>query len=132
VRGIGQGRNRLRALVVGCALASLLGYAGCLNPRPEEDPSANVEGVPSVDDMAPSRESCMGNPALPECAVPVRGGESDMPPQDLDGANEAPPNVSTEESPAATPAPPPDAGGTAADTRSDAGLTVEPADASVP
>jgi hypothetical protein len=126
---VGQGRGRLRALLVGCALAPLLAYAGCLNPRPEEDPSANVEGVPSVD-FNPSRESCMDNPALPECAVPVRGGESDTPPEDLD-ADDAPTDVS-EEAPPAAPAPPPDAGGTAADTTSDAGVPVEPADASAP
>jgi hypothetical protein len=108
----------------------LLAYAGCLNPRPEEDPSANVEGVPGVE-FNPPRESCMDNPALPECAVPVRGGESDTPPADLDEADDEPTNVS-EEAPPAAPAPPPDAGGSAADTTSDAGVPVAPADASAP
>jgi hypothetical protein len=128
---MGRDRGRRPALLVGCALALLLGYAGCLNPRPEEDPSANVEGVPSSA-LDPARDSCMSNPALPECAVPVQGGESDAPPADLDIEDGADPNASAGEPPAAAPAPPVDAGSSAADTTSDAGLPVEPADASVP
>jgi len=133
VRRTGRDRGRLPALLAGCALGLLLGYAGCLNPRPEEDPSANVEGVPSGE-LNPSRDDCMANPALPECAVPVQGGESDMPPADLDVDDEASdPNVPVEAPSAAAPEPPPvDAGSSAADTTSDAGLPVEPADASAP
>ena len=130
MRRVGRDRGQLGALVVGCVL-TLLGHAGCLNPRPEEDPSANVEGLPSGD-INPPRESCMSNPALPECAVPVQGGESDMAPQDVDDHDEASdPNV-TGGAPAVSPPPPVDAGSTAADTTSDAGVPVEPADAGSP
>lgn len=132
MRRTGRDRGRLPALLVGGALALLLGYAGCLNPRPEEDPSVNVEGVPSSD-LNPPREACMSNPALPECAVPVQGGESEAPPADLGVEDEAAdPDEAAGAPPAATPAPPVDAGSSAADTTSDAGLPVEPADASAP
>ena len=133
MRRTGRERGRLSALLVGCALGLLLGHAGCLNPRPEEDPSANVDGVPSAP-LNPSGESCMSIPALPECAIPVQGAESEAPPADQDVEEEPSDlNAGAGEPPSApTPAPPVDAGSSAADTTSDAGLSVEPADASAP
>lgn len=132
MRRTGRERVRLPALLGGGALGLLLGFSGCLNPRPEEDPSVRAGGVPSVPDT-PLRESCMSNPALPDCAVPIQGGEADTPPADLGVDNEASdPSSNGGEPPAAVPAPPADAGTSAADTTSDAGLPVNPADASAP
>jgi hypothetical protein len=133
VRQTGRERGRLRALALTCALGLLLGPAGCLNPRPEEDPSANVQGVPEGN-LEPSRESCMSNPALPECAVPIRGGEGEPPPDgvtDEDEAVEPPVNAGAPPAPA-SPTPPEDAGASAVDTTSDAGVPVAPRDASAP
>lgn len=92
----------------GVLLAGLVAIPGCLNPRPEEDPSAleladpEADSSASRDDVAPSaadpvRETCDDNPLLGECAAP--------PPSIGAGDVEPPADA------AAPPAEAPDAGG---------------------
>ena len=44
--------------------------SGCLNPRPEELPSANLLPETPESDLAPIRETCDGNPLLVGCELP--------------------------------------------------------------
>ena len=96
-------------VVLGVLLAGLVAIPGCLNPRPEEDPSAleldEPQGDTDVsgnDDLAapadPARESCEDNALLSGCepASPPAPGSAESPP---------PPNEE------GSPADAPDAGG---------------------
>ncbi|HWO14302.1 MAG TPA: hypothetical protein VNN80_32575 [Polyangiaceae bacterium] len=105
-------------LLPAAILTLLLGHGGCLNPRPEEEPS--------VDDAVtgPPGDPCAVAPAPDSCSVPVRDGEGTPPPQPGD-VDEVVPAV-----PAAAP-PPADASAPAA-VDSDAGAPVDPADAQAP
>jgi hypothetical protein len=93
-------------IVLGVLLAGLVAIPGCLNPRPEEDPSA-LDLADPVDDSVgsndgdapeaaePIRETCDDNPLLAGCE----------PPSESPGANPAPPANGGE-----SPAVPADAG----------------------
>ena len=79
------------AALAGVLLAGLVAIPGCLNPRPEEDPSALElaepagDGNVSEDDAAPQpdveREACDDNPLLAGCqpSSPAPGGSVDSP-----------------------------------------------------
>lgn len=84
------------ALVVslGVLLAGLVAVPGCLNPRPEEDPSALDAADPrgdgavgnddgAADPLDAERETCDDNPALSGCEPPSASpgaGSVDEPP----------------------------------------------------
>jgi hypothetical protein len=78
-------RARRAATAIACAAFGLLvAPAGCLNPRPEEDPSfgGNADSAPE----APVAQSCDQNPALSTCVrspVDVENGNG------VDDADEA-------------------------------------------
>lgn len=86
-----------------CALllAPLLGAPGCLNPRPEEDPSFQVGAAPPGDNSpgdqavtpaTPERETCSDNPLLAGCAAPSPGAPgNNLEPGVADGEESAPP-----------------------------------------
>jgi len=97
--------------------AGLVGVPGCLNPRPEEDPSLALDGpesdVPGMTTPV-ERESCEDNPFLAGCEPPGQGID--------EGAAGAPP--AAEESP---PRPEPaDAGAPAPGDAGDAGPASSP------
>jgi len=66
-------------------LAALLGVPGCLNPRPEEEPSYQVEGGGPDSDAV--RETCEDNPLLAGCA-PIENNDdpSVVVPSPMDGS----------------------------------------------
>jgi len=86
--------------VLGLLLAGLVAVPGCLNPRPEEDPSAleladpadptdvSADDAPGAQDI--DRESCDDNPLLGGCE-----------PSPSPGANVGAPPPASEEEPAA-------------------------------
>jgi hypothetical protein len=55
------------AFAFAAALGIVLGPPGCLNPRPEEDPSRSGGGQGDVAVTAPSAETCDDNPLLAGC-----------------------------------------------------------------
>jgi hypothetical protein len=87
-------------------LAELVAIPGCLNPRPEEDPSAlqlepGGDLAPAADTPAPERETCEDNALLAGC---------EPPPSAVDNGNAGSPPPASEE-----PAEPADAGGATSD-----------------
>jgi hypothetical protein len=108
-------------LALGSALASvvlgmLLAAPGCLNPRPEEDPSVDSsEGIEpgGVKPSTPIRESCDDNPYLTGCDVPDQDDNgADPEPANggaLPGAPEAPADVGVADAGAADAGAPADA-----------------------
>jgi hypothetical protein len=64
-RHTARGRRRGLAAVAGAVLGLLLAPPGCLNPRPEEDPSygGNGDFAPPV----PQSQTCEDNPTLAGC-----------------------------------------------------------------
>src|SRR5690242_17706214 len=63
--------------VLGVLLAAFVALAGCLNPRPEEDPSVlpagsepSADSATSPDAVGPSRETCEDNELLAGCEAP--------------------------------------------------------------
>jgi hypothetical protein len=81
--------------VLGVLLAAFVALPGCLNPRPEEDPSVlPAESEPSADSptspggVDPSRETCEDNGLLAGCEAPG------------DDLVETPPSASEGEAPA--------------------------------
>jgi hypothetical protein len=80
-------------------LAGLIAIPGCLNPRPEEDPSAaNVEPADDSDVASPAasgpiRETCGDDPLLAGCQPPA--------PSPSPGSVDEPASPSEEEPPAA-------------------------------
>jgi hypothetical protein len=90
--------------VLGVLLAGLVAIPGCLNPRPEEDPSALEladpaggsavsENGPAMEAADPIRESCDDNPLLSGCEPPSPtpgAGGVDAPPPASEGPPAAP------------------------------------------
>jgi hypothetical protein len=113
--------RRARGAVAGIAcavLGLLLIPAGCLNPRPEEDPSF---GSPDSLPEAPPAQSCESNPALASCPrTPANVTDENNGADDADqeaspgaasGAPSAPPPIEDAGADAASPdAASPDAG----------------------
>ena len=111
--------------VLGVLLAAFVALPGCLNPRPEEDPSAlPAESEPSADSPAsaagvdPSRETCEDNELLAGCEAPG------------DDLVETPPSASEGEAPASAadagaPNPPADAGDASSASTSSSATTVD-------
>ena len=98
----------------------MLGGSGCLNPRPEEDPSVTVD-VAGDDGVLPVEGDTQ--------APPLNASADD------DAPDQSPGVTSVPAAPAASPpaeVPPPDAGAAAAGATSDAGVPVEAADAQAP
>jgi hypothetical protein len=93
----GHERQGRRLLLAGCAafmLVVALGFpgSGCLNPRPEELPSADLS-LPNSPETGPepSRETCDDNPLLGDCELP----ESDINAAPADENDAPPPGEST-------------------------------------
>jgi hypothetical protein len=128
-------RHGRRPLLAACAAFMVvvgLGFpgSGCLNPRPEELPSADLT-VPNTPGLepAPTRETCDDNPLLADCALP----EADINAAPADESDAPPPGESTSISEgAAQPGAPGDepAGG-GGGSEGDAGTDI-PADAGAP
>ena len=101
---VGKGQG---LVAVAAALLLLAGFAGCLNPRPEELPSAGLEPVPNP--AAP--EPAAADPDLERTSAPADEGVTAMseptgaPPSAL-----APPQAPSPDAPE-----PPDAGADAPD-----------------
>jgi hypothetical protein len=123
--------RRRRALLAACAafmVVVALGVpgSGCLNPRPEELPSADAQQNNTPD--APIRETCDDNPLLAGCelpdqdinAAPADEGDSPTPsetPSNLGGQGAPEPAAPGDEAPASGAA----GGDAGADTPADAG-----------
>lgn len=125
-----------RALLAACAafmVVVALGFpgSGCLNPRPEELPSAEFSLPNSPEsNPAPTRETCSDNPLLGDCELP----EADINAAPADEDDAPPPSESTGLSGESAPEPSapgsePAGGGGGSD--GDAGTDI-PADAGAP
>jgi hypothetical protein len=128
-------RHERRPLLAVCAafmLVAALGFpgSGCLNPRPEELPSADITGITPGADPAPMRETCSDNPLLAECELP----EADINAAPADESDAPPPGESTGlsgESPPEPMAPGDAPAGGGGGSDGDAGTDI-PADAGAP
>ena len=114
----------LASALASVALGLLLAAPGCLNPRPEEDPSIDsTEGIePGNEDnpSAPVRESCDDNPYLAGCEAPDQDSVAEPAP----AAGGATPGA---------PAPADSSGADAPDAGAgDAGLPADATDAQAP
>jgi hypothetical protein len=92
----------LASTLASVVLGMLLAAPGCLNPRPEEDPSVDsTEGiVPGGKPSSPVRESCDDNPLLAGCTGADQDVDEDSAPEpgpasggSAPGAPEAPADV---------------------------------------
>lgn len=133
----GRAPSARRALLAACAafiavVALGLPGSGCLNPRPEELPSADSTQPNSPDPaLSPIRETCDDNPLLAGCDLPDQDINAD--PVSDDGATspgETPSNLGGESAP--EPAAPGDEAPSGGDgAGGDAGAD-NPADAGAP
>jgi hypothetical protein len=90
-----DGARRRPALLAACAAfvaAVALGFpgSGCLNPRPEELPSADF-GAPGS--PTPVRETCDDNPLLGACELPVQDINGEPLPSESNDDEAAPPSA---------------------------------------
>jgi hypothetical protein len=130
-----HGRRERRLLLAGCApflfvVALGLPGSGCLNPRPEELPSANVTENTPGSAPAPTRETCSDNPLLGECELP----EADINAAPADEGDAPPSGESTGLSDEGSPqpsAPASEPAGGGGGSEGDAGTDI-PADAGAP
>ena len=108
----------LAGALASVALGVLLAAPGCLNPRPDEDPSVDsTEGIEPGEQQpsTPVRESCDDNPYLTGCednvAVPDNDSAEEGTPANggaAPGAPEGPPDVGVADAGAADAGPPTD------------------------
>jgi hypothetical protein len=130
----GRASSARRALLAACAtfmavVALGLPGSGCLNPRPEELPSADFTQPNTPDEsLTPIRETCDDNPLLAGCDLPEQDINADPVSDDGASPGEPPANLGGESAPEPTapgdeaPSGGDGAGGDAgADTPADAG-----------